>query len=61
MATCVDCGKKINKFFTRCNIIDSELVCGQCDDKRKGKGQVKSNEALRLDFERKLTTGDCKQ
>jgi len=61
MATCYDCGKKINRFFNRCNLIEGQLICAVCDDKRKGREKVESKETLRLDFERELTTGDCKR
>jgi len=34
MATCKECGKKIG-FFTTTNVVDGNLICGECDGKRK--------------------------
>ena len=35
MATCVVCGKKVNKYLSNCNVYDGGLICGDCDGKRK--------------------------
>jgi len=37
MATCIDCGKKINRYFSRCNVYNGGLVCGECDDRRRAR------------------------
>lgn len=33
----MDCGKKINRFFSDCNMYDGSLVCGKCDDRKRAK------------------------
>jgi len=37
MAYCIDCGKKISRYFSRCNAYYDGLVCKDCDDKRVAK------------------------
>jgi hypothetical protein len=46
MATCNDCGKKISRFFSRSNMVEGKLICGECDDKRREK---EAKETKRLD------------
>jgi hypothetical protein len=47
MATCMDCGKKISKFFGRSNMIEGKLICGNCDDKRREKEKMETTETKR--------------
>ena len=36
MELCKDCGKAIG-FFTTSNVVEGNLICGECDDKRRSK------------------------
>ena len=49
MATCNDCGKKISRFFSRSNMVEGKLICGECDDKRREKEKKEAKETKRLD------------
>ena len=60
MATCIDCGKKIRRFFSRSNIVEGKFICGKCDDKRREKEKMEDKETKRLDSERERTTGNGK-
>lgn len=47
MATCIDCGKKISRFFGRSNLIEGKLICGKCDDTRREKEKMEATETKR--------------
>jgi hypothetical protein len=49
MATCIDCGKKISRFFGRSNLIEGKLICGKCDDQRREKERIEAKETKRTD------------
>ena len=49
VATCMECGKKISKFFGRSNLIEGKLICGKCDDQRREKERMEAKETKRAD------------
>jgi len=56
MSVCIDCGKKINKYFDKCDLYSDGLVCGNCDDQRKAKIEKIKEEKSKIEAEKKLQT-----